>query len=130
MRLNHLDLSVPDVAQAIPFFEKAFGFQHLETKGNAGMAILEGEGGFVLVLTRAAPAEHPPYPKSFHIGFLVASEQEVHAAFERIGAAGVDLPEPPRAMRGRLMFYVRGPGNILVEISHRPGAGDAAASPS
>lgn len=130
MRLNHLDLSVPDVAAAVPFFEQALGFRLLETKGNAGMAILEGDGGFVLVLTRAPDTGQPLYPKTFHIGFLVASEQAVHEAFERIGRAGIELPDPPAPMRGSLMFYLRGPGNILVEISHRPGAGEAAAPAS
>jgi len=130
MRLNHLDLSVPDVAAATAFFEKAFGFRLLETRGNAGMAILEGDGGFVLVLTRAPETGPPLYPKTFHIGFLVACEQAVHEAYERIGRAGIALPDPPAPLRGSLMFYLRGPGNLLVEVSHRPGAGDAAASAS
>ncbi len=119
MQLNHLDLSVPDVASAVSFFEASFGFILVQAKGNDGMAILQGSDGFVLVLTRAQPADQPLYPKTFHIGFQVPSEQAVMDAYQRIEGAGVNLPHPPRTMRGTLMFYCQAPGGILVEVSHR-----------
>lgn len=119
MQLNHLDLSVPDVAAAVSFFEAGFGFTHLQTKGNHAMAILKGEDGFVLVLTRAQQTDHPLYPKTFHIGFLLASEQAVMAAWGRMEAAGIGLAQAPRVVRGSLMFYCNAPGGILVEVSHR-----------
>jgi catechol 2,3-dioxygenase-like lactoylglutathione lyase family enzyme len=119
MQLNHLDLSVPDVASAVSFFEAGFGFTLLQTKGNDGMAILRGDCGFVLVLTRAQQTDRPLYPKTFHIGFLLASEQAVMDAYLRIEVAGINLPSPPRAVRGSLMFYCHAPGGILVEVSHR-----------
>jgi catechol 2,3-dioxygenase-like lactoylglutathione lyase family enzyme len=120
MHLNHLDLSVPDVALAASFFRTAFGFADIQTKGNGGMAILKGSGGFELVLTRAQPTDRPLYPKTFHIGFLVSSEQEVKDAYLRLTAAGTELPHPPRVVRGSLMFYCHAPGGVLVEVSHRP----------
>lgn len=120
MQLNHLDLAVPDVAQTAAFFKAAFGFTEIETKGKTGaMTILEGEG-FELVLTRTQPTDVPPYPKTFHIGFLVPTEQCVNDAFARLLTTGIDLPEAPRIVRGRLMFYCRAPGGVLVEVSHRP----------
>jgi catechol 2,3-dioxygenase-like lactoylglutathione lyase family enzyme len=119
MQLNHLDLSVPDVALTATFFKIAFGFVDIQTKGNGGMAILEGAGGFVLVLTRARPTDRPLYPRTFHIGFLVSSEQDVKDAFQRLTAAGIDLTHPPGTVRGSLMFYCRAPGGILIEVSHR-----------
>ena len=119
MQLNHLDLSVPDVAAAATFFEVAFGFTLQQTKGNDGMAILHGEGGFVLVLTRVKDAGEPMYPKTFHIGFLLPSEQAVMSAHARMLDAGIELAQPPRVMRGSLMFYCHVPGGILVEVSHR-----------
>lgn len=119
MHLNHLDLSVPDVAAAVSFFETGFGFSLLQTKGRDGMAIMNGSGGFVLVLTRAA---EPYYPKTFHIGFLQPSEEAVLAAYARVIAAGIDAPNPPSSMRGSLGFYCNVPGGILVEVSFRPPA--------
>ena len=120
MRLNHLDLAVPDVARTAAFFKTVFGFAEIETRGKTGaMTILESEG-FELVLTRTQPADTPPYPKTFHIGFLAATQQDVTEAYARLTTAGIDLPEAPRLLRGRLMFYCRAPGGVLVEVSHRP----------
>ena len=116
MQLNHLDLSVPDVAATAAFFVAGFGFHVLEERGNHGMAILRGEDGFILVLTRCA---EPQYPTSFHIGFLLPSEAAVIQAHLRLLAAGVDVPAPPARMRGALLFYCRAPGGVLVEIAHR-----------
>ncbi len=125
MQLNHLDLTVPDVRREAAFFERCFGFELLEIRGNDGMAILRGDGGVVLVLTRA-PADGPQdaaalYPKSFHVGFLVASEEAVHAARAALEAAGAsELGEPSR-MRGHLVLYGRSPGGLLIEVGYRPG---------
>jgi lactoylglutathione lyase len=116
MHLNHLDLAVPDVAAAATFFQSAFGFTVLETRGRDGMAILRG-AGFVLVLTRDLDAA---YPKTFHIGFLQPDEQAVLDVYACILTAGFDVPKPPAIMRGSLMFYCTVPGGILVEVSHRP----------
>jgi catechol 2,3-dioxygenase-like lactoylglutathione lyase family enzyme len=52
MRLNHLDLAVPDVASAATFFQAVFGFEEVEIRGRTGaMAVLSSDG-FELVLTR------------------------------------------------------------------------------
>ena len=125
MQLNHLDLPVPDVALAAAFFQTAFGFRCLESRGRDGMAILQGDGGFVLVLTRTRPTQPPQYPERFHLGFLLDSEQAVRDTWQRLADAGAHPPEAPRAMRGGFMFYCHAPGGILVEVSHRAaGSGD------
>jgi lactoylglutathione lyase len=116
MQLNHLDLSVSDVAATAAFFVHCFGFRIIEERGNNGMAILRGENSFILVLTRCL---EPQYPKSFHIGFLLPSEQAVVQAYDHVRAAGFDVPKPPAEMRGALLFYCHTPDGILVEIAHR-----------
>jgi lactoylglutathione lyase len=119
MQLNHIDLAVPDVALTAAFFKTVFDFVEIETKGNAGMAVLTG-GGFELVLTRMNATPLPPYPKTFHIGFLVSSEEHVRDAYRRVIEAVVEPCDPPRSIRGNLMFYCHAPGAILIEVSHRP----------
>ena len=116
MQLTHLDLSVPNVAAAAAFFADGFGFTTIDTRGNGGMAIMKGEGGVVLVLTRCA---EPLYPKTFHIGFLQTSPEAVMQAYQRLLAAGIAVPAAPSEMRGALMFYCSVPGGVLVEVSHR-----------
>jgi catechol 2,3-dioxygenase-like lactoylglutathione lyase family enzyme len=118
MQLNHLDLPVPDVAATAAFFTTHFGFRLCETRGNNGFALLLGEGGFALVLTRRAEGTQD-FPDNFHVGFLVDSEAAVHALHARLRAADVpDLP-PVSFQRGATLFYVHAPGGVLVEVSHR-----------
>lgn len=116
MQLNHLDLSVPDVAAASSFLTRHFNFALLQTKGNQGMAILAGDGGVVLVLTRC---EAPSYPKTFHIGFLVADAREVATKHAELEAAGVTGLSPVQEMRGGPGFYCRTGWGILLEVSAR-----------
>jgi hypothetical protein len=71
-----------------------------------------------VVLTRDLNAA---YPKTFHIGSMQPSEQAVLDAYARAVAAGVTMPDPPRFMRGSLMFYCTAPGGILLVVSHRQG---------
>ena len=119
MQLNHLDLPVPDVAATAAFFTTHFGVRLVDTRGNNGFALLLGEGGFALVLTRRRTEGAQDYPDNFHIGFLLDSDAAVDAAPARLQAAGVtDLP-PVSFQRGATLFYVHAPGAILVEVSHR-----------
>ena len=122
MQLNHLDLPVPDVAATAAFFTTHFGFRLVETRGNNGFALLLGEDGFALVLTRRRAEAGPDFPDNFHIGFLVGSDAAVHDLHARLQAADVpDLP-PVASQRGATLFYVHAPGGILVEVSHRSAA--------
>lgn len=105
-----------DVAAASSFLIRHFDFALLQTKGNQGMAILAGDGGVVLVLTRC---EAPSYPKTFHIGFLVADVGEVAAKHAELEAAGVTGLSPVQEMRGGPGFYCRTEWGILLEVSWR-----------
>lgn len=121
MQLNHLDLAVPDVALTRDFFQTHLGFTCIETLGRDGLSILRGSGGMILVLSRQRKTGASSYPEGFHIGFHLESEAAVHEAYQRMTASGVDLPDRPTARRGALGFYFHAPGEILVEIGHRPG---------
>lgn len=53
MRLNHLDLHVPDVAAARDFFCNCLGLTEIETRGANGLAILHDDVGLELEIGRA-----------------------------------------------------------------------------
>jgi catechol 2,3-dioxygenase-like lactoylglutathione lyase family enzyme len=120
MRLNHIDLAVPDVALARDFFTTHFGLHHQQTLGRDGLSILTDDAGLVLVLSRFAKHGATAYPDGFHIGFLLDEKGEVDAQYQRLVAAGIAVPQPPSAMRGGWMFYLIGPGEVLIEVSWRP----------
>ena len=114
--LNHLNLVVPDPDAAEAFFTTYFAFT-VRTRHRA-LIVLDGADGFVLVLMRARESA-PAYPAGFHVGFLVHDEAAVDAEYARLTAAGLDLPKPPRSMRGTYGFYFTALDEVLFEIAAR-----------
>ena len=121
MQLNHMHLSVTDVAAAAAFFVKHCDFALLETRGNHGLAVLEGKNNVVLVLMRLANSIDPDkaYPPLFHIGFLTPDEAQVDISHASMKADALDISDI-ELTRGARRFYCKAPGGILVEIGHEP----------
>lgn len=117
MLLNHIDLQVPDVREASAFFARWFGFESLGNPHSPAIAILRGEGGFSLVLQRRGEGES--YPANFHVGFLLDDEAGVLDFHARAREAGLAISDVQRNNRGTLT-YLRGPGDLLIEVSCRP----------
>src|SRR5215204_6554110 len=112
MKLNHLNLTVTDVAASAAFFEKYFGLQSMG--GNAAMAGLRDGDGFVLVLMKAGQGADVIYPPGFHVGFTQESDARVDEINARLKADGFDVP-PPKKMHGSWAFYFQAPGGVTVE---------------
>ena len=51
MKLNHVNIAVPDVAATRAFFEDFFGLKCTETKGENVLSVLVDGEGFVLILS-------------------------------------------------------------------------------
>lgn len=117
MQLNHLSLAVPDVQEASRFFETHFDFKCVDSKGADVLAVLEGQGGFTLVLSHLDKEVAIIYPKDFHIGFILETRDQVQAVFERLQNAGINLPHTPRVLRGSFIFYCRVLDTVLLEVS-------------
>ena len=115
MKLNHLDLQVPDVQLTAAFLETHLGFEMLSSRQSPAIAILNDRHGFVLVLQRRKPEER--FPEGFHIGFYLESEAEVLAFWERAEAAGLSPTPIQRNGRGT-MTYCRAPGDFAIEVIH------------
>ena len=125
MRLNHLDLHVPDVAAARDFFVDVFGLKTIETRGRDGLVILNDDAGLELVLSR--PIEGfggadaiSVGANTYHIGFLLPEREQVDATYARLIGRGYEARHAPRVLRGGWLFYATGPGQILVEVGWRP----------
>jgi catechol 2,3-dioxygenase-like lactoylglutathione lyase family enzyme len=124
VKLNHLDLQVSDVPAAVDFFERHFELALTSKRGSPAIAFLDDGQGFSLVLQRARE-EVPSYPEGFHLGFLVDDVDEVRQRHARLVAAAVPrLSDVIENNRG-VMFYVRGPSDLLIEVScRRPGVAE------
>lgn len=116
MRVNHLNLAVPDVAATTRFFEEFFGLRTEERKGRDALAVLFDDSGLSLVLSNFDRKVKPEYPKDFHIGFIQKNREEVDAIYQRLHAAG-HASKPPQIMHGSWGFYFHAPGDIQIEVS-------------
>jgi catechol 2,3-dioxygenase-like lactoylglutathione lyase family enzyme len=116
MKLNHLNLTVTNVAESRDFLEKHFGLERLGgMPGSAAMAGLRDDNGMVLTLMRVGEAAEVSYPGSFHIGFIQESEERVNEIHQRLQEDGFDIA-PPRRFHGSWTFYFRAPGGFTVEV--------------
>jgi lactoylglutathione lyase len=120
MRLNHLNLTVPDVPRSRDFFETYFGFRCVFERGGDTLVVLTDEAGFVLTLSNFNNATEVEYPGAFHIGFMQETREQVVQIYERLKAAGFDA-KTPKEFHGAWTFYLRAPGGFLVEVLHQPG---------
>jgi catechol 2,3-dioxygenase-like lactoylglutathione lyase family enzyme len=118
MRLNHINLTVPDVASSREFFETYFGFRCVVEKGRDAPAVLLDESGFVLTLNNYEKATTAEYPGAFHVGFMQDSRERVDEIHKQLVSAGFDV-EPPRKFHGAWTFYFRAPGGFLIEVGHQ-----------
>jgi lactoylglutathione lyase len=118
MRLNHLNLAVPNVPQAREFFETYFGFRCIAAPGRDVLAVLMDESGFLLNLSNFDKATEVKYPGAFHIGFMQESRERVDEIHARLKSDGFDV-KPPRDYHGAWTFYFRAPGGFVVEIMHQ-----------
>ena len=109
MKLNHINLTVTDVAAAAEFLEKYFGLHH--QGGNKGMAFLFDDEGLVLSLMKGTEVT---YPATFHIGFAQPSEEKVNEINQRLREDGYDVPQPEH--HHAWTFYVEAPGGFTVEV--------------
>ncbi|MDN5287730.1 MAG: hypothetical protein JWR38_4004 [Mucilaginibacter sp.] len=119
MKLNHINLSVSDVAASVRFFEQYFYFKCIETKGDNLLAVLQGTDNFTLVLMASSFNRNgnTTYPDAFHIGFFVDGREQVTDLYNRLVAGGIATEHPPGSMRGSYGFYFNAPGNLLTEIT-------------
>jgi len=118
MKLNHLNLCVYDLSEAIVFFQNVFDFQLLDQKGDFIAAMADGHG-FTLVLSnlRSDQDEAALYPKDFHLGFYVETMTEVDQFYKKLAAAGIASEHEPRMIRGGYTLYFTALGGILFEVT-------------
>jgi catechol 2,3-dioxygenase-like lactoylglutathione lyase family enzyme len=124
MRMNHLNLTVPDVARSREFFETYFGLRCVAELGRNALAVMVDETGFVLTLNNFEKATEVQYPGMFHIGFMQESRERVDEINAHLKSGGFEV-EAPHELHGAWTFFFRAPGGFLVEVGyqHRRGPG-------
>lgn len=115
MKLNHLNLQVTDVQTARDFFETFFGLRC--TYARTELAMLEDGDGFALAVSNLSKGSAPQYPKDFHVGFRLASTEQVKDIYNRLKNAGIEIKFALQKAGPNLVFQCYAPNSILVEVS-------------
>ena len=113
MKLNHLNLAVPDVPAMATFLETFCGLRN--GGGNAGFTAMFDDDGLVLSLMKAGRSWGEGYPGSFHVGFFLESRDRVDAVHQQLVDAGYAV-DPPGDTGHSYGFYASAPGGIQVEF--------------
>jgi len=74
MKLNHIDLQVSNVSRAHAFFEEHFDFR-CTFQRREQLAIMEDDDGFSFGVSNLFDSVPPQYPRDFHIGFILPSDE-------------------------------------------------------
>ncbi len=114
MKLNHINLVVSNVAEAINLFETYFSFKCKDIKGDHIVAILKGTGDFTLVLMTDKNGQ-ATYPNAFHIGFMLENEEAVTRTYDTLKNGGITVGQEPRKIRDSFGFYFNF-DSIMIEV--------------
>jgi lactoylglutathione lyase len=114
MKLNHVNLTVDDVPAARGFLEKHFGMRPYD-EGRKNFDVLFDDDDLVLTLIGVGRQRQVKYPKTFHIGFIQATEADVDEINRRLREDGFDIESPSRR-HGAWTFDFEAPGGFTIEV--------------
>ncbi len=119
-RLDHLVLTVVDIARTVDFYQRVLGMRH-ETFGQGRSALVFGQQKFNLhqVGREFEPKAARPTPGS--IDLCLISQWSIDKVLQHLAAQGVAVEEGPVARTGALgpieSVYFRDPDGNLIEVS-------------
>ena len=119
-RLDHLVLTVVDIARTVDFYQRVLGMRH-ETFGQGRSALVFGQQKFNLHQAgrEFEPKAARPTPGS--IDLCLISRWSIDQVLQHLAAQGVAVEEGPVARTGALgpieSVYFRDPDGNLIEVS-------------
>jgi catechol 2,3-dioxygenase-like lactoylglutathione lyase family enzyme len=118
--MRHVALNVSDLEACEHFYTELLGMS-VEWRPDADNVYLTS-GNDNLALHRSA--EHSPAAtgqRLDHIGFFIASEEQVDAWYRFLQAHAVEIKAPPRTHRdGARSFYCSDPEGTIVQVIYHP----------
>jgi catechol 2,3-dioxygenase-like lactoylglutathione lyase family enzyme len=116
--LRHLALNVKDVADAVDFYRRVFGMR-IVWQPDPDNAYLSS-GCDNLALHRAVVDDRRAQSLD-HLGFIVASLDELQAGYQWAQENKIDIASPPRRHRdGSVSYYIRDPDGNVIQVLYEP----------
>jgi catechol 2,3-dioxygenase-like lactoylglutathione lyase family enzyme len=117
--LRHLALCVTDVQRATEFYTRLFGMR-VAWQPDPDNAYLTS-GCDNLALHRGDPGDRQ-HQALDHLGFVVATIDDVEAAWKLIQGSGIPVAKPlSRHRDGSVSFYIHDPDSNTIQILYEPG---------
>ncbi len=115
MKLDHINLTVGNVVEASTFLKKHFDYKDIFDDNNAGMAALSDGSAIHILLMKGSSGT---YPKYFHIGFDMGTEENVMTMYERLKNDSVEIDPPEYTAWGSYTFNFKCPGgDFTIEVA-------------
>ncbi len=114
MTLNHVHLGTKDLKKSVEFYSKLFDFKRKFDHGDG--IFIENSDGFLIAID---PVEDlPDFPSWYHLGFCLASEQEVLQMYNKCQSLKVKIVrEILQKENVYASFFVTDPDGNKIEIS-------------
>jgi len=117
--LHHLALKVVDLEKSRDFYVNLFGMRVVWQPDPDNVYLSSGCDN--LALHRVSSDEIKGGQRLDHLGFVVASPEEVDRAAETLAAQGIALRHPPRTHRdGSRSLYFPDPDGNVIQILYEP----------
>ena len=116
--LRHLALNVKNVADAVDFYRRVFGMRII-WQPDADNAYLSA-GCDSLALHKGIAGDRSDQALD-HLGFIVASIDELEESYQWAQANRLEIARPLRRHRdGSVSFYIRDPDGNMVQVLYEP----------
>lgn len=115
MTINHLHIGTKDLKKSVEFYTEHFGFQK-KFEHSPGIFLECGERKFLLAID---PVETlPQFPKWFHYGFCLDSENKVLEIYKSMKSEGAEVVrELMHEENDFASFFVNDPDGNRIEVS-------------
>jgi lactoylglutathione lyase len=127
-RLMHAMLRVSDLDRSLEFYTKQLGMQVLERRDHKKNQFSQayvgfGDGYAQMTLELVSNWDHEgPYTSGEAFGHVAIQVRGITALCDRLAAAGVKMPRPPRAQRHgeNIVAFIEDPDGHQIELVQLP----------